>query len=165
MGHKIQGILHWCTYIFCFNTLRQKLPFSISDRSLRGISLRSQVSVGKGLPPSVEQVSLTLSPDFCSARKSPWIWGGDGGSAMNKSSKGYFLRLIVLQTSKLVWERSLRNPMPPSFKLQNLWNCNLIPGFSFILSQLFFLLPPAFSRHKFPCFNTLRQFSICPPKL
>ena len=49
------------------------LPFSKIDLSLRGISLRSHVSVGKGLPPSVEQVSLTLSPDFCSARKSPWI--------------------------------------------------------------------------------------------
>ena len=49
--------------------------------------MRSQESLGNGFPPSVMQVSLTLSPDLCSGRKSPWIWGGEGGSVMQKFNR------------------------------------------------------------------------------
>ena len=63
-----------------------KLPSS-NVLSSRSNPLRSQESLGNGFPPSVMQVSLTLSPDLCSERKSPWIWGGEGGSVMQKFNR------------------------------------------------------------------------------
>ena len=54
--------------------------WSSMDLSLSGNPLRSHNKVGKGLPPSVTHVNLTWSPDLCSLSKSPWIWGGEGGS-------------------------------------------------------------------------------------
>ena len=58
--------------------------WSNRDLSLSGNPLRSQTKVGKGFPPSVKHVNLTRSPDLCSLSKSPWIWGGDGGSRNEK---------------------------------------------------------------------------------
>ena len=62
------------------------LPLS-NVLSSKSSPLRSQESLGNGFPPSVMQVSLTLSPDLCSGRKSPWIWGGEGGSVMQKFNR------------------------------------------------------------------------------
>ena len=83
--------------------MRGKLPWS-SVLSSKSSPLRSQESLGNGFPPSVMQVSLTLSPDLCLERKSPWIWGGEGGSVMQK-----FNRIADLTLPKVCAQASSPN--------------------------------------------------------
>ena len=94
--------------------------------SSKSSPLRSQESLGNGFPPSVMQVSLTLSPDLCSGRKSPWIWGGEGGSVMQKFNRITNWSLLQFSEFWLLHNFPLNKlPLHLAAEIGHLKNCQI----------------------------------------